>query len=585
MSYQVIARKWRPQSFEQLVGQDHIAQTLINALRSGRLPHALLFTGPRGTGKTSSARILAKSLRCPNAKDFVPCNECSECNDISQGRSLDVVEIDGASNNGVDAIRELRETVGYMPSSGKNKVYIVDEVHMLSTSAFNALLKTLEEPPSHVTFVLATTELQKIPNTILSRCQRFDFRTIATRKIAEHLKQICDKDGVQAEMEALWTLARQAGGSMRDSQSLLDQVITFCQGEVSLDAVVSVLGLTDRSLLTKTLQSLVDRDEQGVIEIAQSIFKSGLDPKVFVQELLEEIRNLLYVKVGEKGAELVDLPDSEIDFLRTVSEKLGDHDIHLLFDMTLKGSTDIHRSQDSRIVLEMLLLRMVNAPRIVPLAQIQAGFSGQGQALKKKVETRTQPAQQASVNTHQPTPSAEAKPSVQKASEHDQGSGATQEITEPSSTAKSHSPIEPQNSSPQTAPAAKGPWVEFVDKVKGANGLLGAMLENTSLLEKKDGIVYLVIPKKMAFFSEKIKEPDNLKRIKTFLKTFWNEDLDVEISLSDGNEGSVQTPKQKKEELIQKKKVSDKEQVESHPLIQSAQKQFKSQIVSIKEKP
>ena len=222
MSYQVIARKWRPQSFDQLVGQDHISQTLQNALRHDRLPHALLFTGPRGTGKTSSARILAKSIRCPNAVDFVPCNTCTECMDIAQSRSVDVIEIDGASNNGVDAIRELRDTVGYMPSRGKQKVYIIDEVHMLSTSAFNALLKTLEEPPPHIVFVLATTEVHKIPLTILSRCQRFDFRSISTRQITDHLRVICEKENVSAEEEALWIIARQGNGSMRDSQSLLD---------------------------------------------------------------------------------------------------------------------------------------------------------------------------------------------------------------------------------------------------------------------------------------------------------------------------------------------------------------------------
>jgi DNA polymerase III subunit gamma/tau len=210
MSYQVIARKWRPQSFQQLVGQEHISVTLLNALKNGRLPQALLFTGPRGTGKTSTARILAKSLRCPNAKDFVPCNECPACEDVALGRSVDVIEIDGASNNGVDAIRELRDTVGYMPSSGKYKVYIIDEVHMLSTSAFNALLKTLEEPPAHVVFIMATTEVQKIPNTILSRCQRFDFRRIPSRQIAQHLEKICKADKVKTEPEALWLLARQA---------------------------------------------------------------------------------------------------------------------------------------------------------------------------------------------------------------------------------------------------------------------------------------------------------------------------------------------------------------------------------------
>ena len=568
MAYQVIARKWRPQSFDQLVGQDHIAQTLINALKSSRLPHALLFTGPRGTGKTSSARILAKSLRCPNAVDFVPCNTCSECNDIGAGRSLDVIEIDGASNNGVDAIRELRETVGYMPSSGKNKVYIVDEVHMLSTSAFNALLKTLEEPPSHVTFVLATTEIQKIPNTILSRCQRFDFRTISTRNIVDRLKEICDADGVNVEVDALWAVARQAGGSMRDSQSLLDQVITFCSGEVTLDAVIRVLGLTDRTLLINTLHALVERNEQAAIETAQSIFQSGSDPKVFIQDLLEEIRNLLFVKIGKESAQLVDLPESELNELTELSEKLGDHDIHLLFDMTLKGSTDIHRSQDPRIVLEMLLLRMVSAPRIVGIQQIQGGFSssGSGGGSTKAAASPQRRTQASQVSAQMQQPKAE-QPAEKEAMAQ----------TAPQTHIESGDAI---TSGPMDI------WTDFVEKVKATNGLLGALLENTHLVEKTESEIKLGVSQKMGFLSDKLKEEANVSRVKTFLKTFWNQDLNVVFELStDDSQKKTLTPKESKEEVILKKKMTDKEQIEGHPLVQSTQKQFKSEIVSIKEKP
>ena len=287
MSYQVIARKWRPKNFSELIGQKHISQTLENALKSDRMPHALLFTGPRGTGKTSTARILAKSLRCPESKNFVPCNDCSECDDINLGRAVNVVEIDGASNNGVDAIRELRETVGYMPSTGKYKVYIIDEVHMLSGSAFNALLKTLEEPPEHVIFVMATTEVQKIPATILSRCQRFDFRRIPLRLITDHLEDICKRESVSAETEALWLIARQGDGSMRDSQSLLEQVISFCDGKLTSAKVTEVLGLTDRSLLVKIIGALVDRNSQVALDVVHGLYNSGHDPSLFVKDLLE----------------------------------------------------------------------------------------------------------------------------------------------------------------------------------------------------------------------------------------------------------------------------------------------------------
>ncbi|OFZ15449.1 MAG: DNA polymerase III, subunit gamma and tau [Bdellovibrionales bacterium RBG_16_40_8] len=365
MTYQVLARKWRPKVFDELIGQNHVGQTLLNAIRSDRVPHALLFTGPRGTGKTSTARILAKSLRCHQAKDFIPCNQCTECVDIANSRSIDVIEIDGASHNGVDAIRELRETVGFMPSSGKFKIYIIDEVHMLTTSAFNALLKTLEEPPPHVLFIMATTEAQKIPNTVLSRCQRYDFRKISTRLIAEHLQEICNRENVKTDNAALWTIARQGDGSMRDSQSLLDQVISFCQGSLTLAKITEILGLTDRGLLTKTISALITRDTKAVVGVAENIFEAGYDPIIFMKDLLEELRNLLLIKVTPDRAEhIVDLPKDEISRLSSLARELSEEDIHLLFDMALKGASDLYRAQDARIVLEMILLRMSVAPRV-----------------------------------------------------------------------------------------------------------------------------------------------------------------------------------------------------------------------------
>src|ERR1700677_2764348 len=224
------------------MGQEHVAQTLLNGLKSSRMPHALLFTGPRGVGKTSAARILAKSLRCTNAKDFVPCNECYDCVEITAGNALDVIEVDGASNNGVENIRELRETIGYMPSRGKYKIYIIDEVHMLSTSAFNALLKTLEEPPPHVIFIFATTEVQKIPATIVSRCQRFDFSGIGSRQIVDCLRAVVAAEGLKADDDALELVARRAGGSMRDAQSLLDQLLAFGGDRLTLDQIHHMLG-------------------------------------------------------------------------------------------------------------------------------------------------------------------------------------------------------------------------------------------------------------------------------------------------------------------------------------------------------
>ena len=601
MAYQVIARKWRPQSFGDLIGQEHVSKTLLNALKNDRLPQALLFTGVRGTGKTSSARILAKSLRCPNAKNFVPCGVCSECEDIANSRSLDVIEIDGASNNGVDAIRELRETVGYMPSSGRYKVYIIDEVHMLSTSAFNALLKTLEEPPAHVVFILATTEVQKIPSTILSRCQRFDFRRIPSRQIAAQLAKICESEKVKAEPEALWLIARHADGSMRDSQSLLDQVITFSSSDLTLAQAIDVLGLTDRSLLLESLESLVSRDTRKAVDVIEKIFKSGYDPKVFAQDLLEEIRNALLVRLSpDDPSRVVDLPETEIENLRTLTQELSEEDLHLLFDMALKGIGDLLRSQDARLVLEMLLLRMAAAPRIASLAALASGAVRMpvavGQASAPAQEGQ---AQEASANQPAPAtsaPAAQAKPAYTAASFVRPAAGAPANVTipqatpQPTTSAAAAKPAAPQASAPPPAEepqvdAAKAndPWFKFVVQVKKANSLLGAMLENTHLVGTEGDSLTIGIPRKMSFLFDKVKEPENIKRIETFLETIWQKKYNVDVKLADEQVTQKATPKAMVDEHKAAQKRSIEQQVEQNPLVKTAQNVFKTQIKAIKD--
>lgn len=671
MAYQIIARKWRPQSFADLVGQSTVSQTLLNALRSGRLPQALLFTGVRGTGKTSSARILAKSLRCTNATDFVPCGVCSQCEDIANSRAIDVIEIDGASNNGVDAIRELRETVGYMPSSGRYKIYIIDEVHMLSTSAFNALLKTLEEPPPHVIFIMATTEAQKIPNTILSRCQRFDFRRIPSREIAELLKKICDAENVHTESEALWLIARQADGSMRDSQSLLDQVITFSASDVTLEKTVSVLGLTDRGLLLETLQALIARDVQATVGVVERIFRAGYDAKNFAQDLLEEIRNALFVRLlaaqvpgraTEKApgkttdtttSAVVDLPDVEIQALRQMTSALSEEDLHLLFDMCLKGVNDIMRSQDARIVLEMLLLRMAAAPRIASLAQLMSGHSALAAPTTKATISLPAKASAASLNEaasraapkssavstasaitsdSQPVamsnaPSAAppaappqppsrapaagpAAPSddrkftaasftrpasesaarklaarAQALAQAGASTPATQSVSTSSRSHTDHDDTHDDSDSddaPVNPLSATDPWLRFVEKVKRSNSLLGAMLENTHLAEQTQTQITIGVPKKVGFLIDKVRDPDNLKRIENFIEVFWGKKLNVEVKLQDVMNESA-TPKARSDEHKAVQKRAIEKAVEDHPLVKTAQNVFKSQIKAIQD--
>src|SRR5881628_1911784 len=298
MKYQVIARKFRPQVFEDVVGQKPIIQTLQNAIQKDRIGHAYLFCGPRGVGKTTTARILAKSLDCAEGPTITPCNRCPACEEISSGRSIDVFEIDAASNTGVDNIRELRENAKYAPARSRYKIFIIDEVHMLSTSAFNALLKILEEPPPHVIFIMATTERHKLPATILSRCQQFTFRTIPAAEIHEHLRQIAKREGVTIAERALSYIVKAAEGSMRDAQSLLDQIISFSGQEVAGEDVRDVLGFIPSEILDRTLDALAERDSKALLEIVGIVVDQGLNLQQFVREFIGKVRDLLISRLG-----------------------------------------------------------------------------------------------------------------------------------------------------------------------------------------------------------------------------------------------------------------------------------------------
>ena len=626
--YQVIARKWRPQSFQDLVGQDHISTTLLNAVRGDRLPQALLFTGVRGTGKTSTARILAKSLRCPNVKDYVPCGVCRDCEDIATSRAVDVIEIDGASNNGVDAIRELRESVGYMPSSGKYKVYIIDEVHMLSTAAFNALLKTLEEPPGHVVFVLATTESQKIPNTILSRCQRFDFRRIPSRQIADQLMKICTAENVQVSPEAVWAIARQADGSMRDSQSLLDQVITFSNKEITLEKVIEVLGLTDRQLVIDGATALVRRDPGLALGLIEKVHRTGVDPKIFAQDLLEEVRNTLMVRLcTDDPARVVDLSDSEIQALSALAQETTEEDLHALFDMMLKGVSDLLRASDPRLVLEMVILRVASSPSMTTLRALFQGVPvgapvrvSAAAAQTPRVQTApaaprpvAKPAQTVPDTTSVATPS--AAPSATSPTENESSSKYTvdsftravrpgaaktfgQRTGEPAVTEAASGgprpivtalPPEPAKATSgsaeatdEEAPKSNDPWQLFVYRVRKSNGLLGAMLENTHILEKTESQLVLGVPKRVGFVLDKLRDSENVKRIEQFIETFWEKRLKVEIKLADGQSDAL-TPKAKEDQARTARKQSIEAAVDQNPLVRTAKNVFKTQVKAIRD--
>ncbi len=367
MSYLVLARKYRPQTFDEVIEQVHITRTLTNAISSGRVAHAILFSGPRGTGKTTVARILAKAMNCDQGPTPAPCNDCRSCHEITGGHAVDVFEIDGASNNSVDQVRELRENIKYMPAHSSYKIYIIDEVHMLSAAAFNALLKTLEEPPPHVMFMFATTEPHKIPITILSRCQRYDFRRIGLDSISSHMASLCRQEGYEISAESLDLIARETGGSMRDALSLLDQLMTSAQGLVDHEQVLDILGVIDRKVIFDLAGSILSADTPAVLDHLDNVYDRGIDIRKLYADLLEHFRNLLIAAMGHKIDKLIDLPSGEIEQLINQAKSLSTGSLSQILDMLFKAEASIRLSPQPRLALEMTLIRLLQSKPSLPI--------------------------------------------------------------------------------------------------------------------------------------------------------------------------------------------------------------------------
>jgi DNA polymerase-3 subunit gamma/tau len=379
MSYQVIARKYRPQTFDEVVGQNAAAQTLRNAILQNRIAHAYLFAGARGVGKTSTARILAKALNCIQGPTVTPCNECPSCVEITAGNSIDVLEIDAASNRGIDEIRELRENVKYAAARDRYKVFIIDEVHMLTTEAFNALLKTLEEPPPQVTFILATTELHKVPSTILSRCQHFNFRAISYHEVLGQLKKIAKEEQIQISDEALNAIARASEGSMRDAQSQLDQIIAFCGDAIKDEQVRDLLGIVPQQMLDDFTNAIVQQDARQVLMLIEQLVASGLNLQHFVREMLGHFRNLLMLKIAGEDPKLIPLAPAEMGRASETAAHFSEEDLTRFFQILVTAEGEMRGSSQPRFHLEMALTRVLHARRLVSIEELINQLGGVGQ--------------------------------------------------------------------------------------------------------------------------------------------------------------------------------------------------------------
>ena len=395
MAYQVLARKWRPQVFQDVIGQEHVAQTLMNAIKTERLAHAYLFSGPRGVGKTSVARIFAKAINCNQGEPGVPCNQCRSCIEITNGSSVDVQEIDGASNRGIDEIRELRESIKYMPSSSKYRIYVIDEVHMLTLPAFNALLKTLEEPPPHVKFIFATTESHKVPVTILSRCQRYDFKRIPAADIIAHLKKIASNEGIDIAVSGLGIIAREAEGSMRDAQSLMDQVISFSGQSVRDKDITDILGIIDREIILESSAAILEKAPDRCLDIVERIYNYGYDIKEFYRALMQQFRNLLVLLIAPEN-DLIDVSDGDKDEIKKQAEMAGEEKLHLLLNFLINREEDLRFTSHPRLVLETTMVKLCSLGDILSFEALLKRMAAleqrlAGGAAPSAVETAGQP--------------------------------------------------------------------------------------------------------------------------------------------------------------------------------------------------
>ena len=504
MSYEVLARKWRPQQFDEVVGQGHVTQTLRNAILNQRIAHAYLFVGPRGVGKTSIARIMAKALNCQDGKPPDPCDKCDSCREIKEGRNLDVLEIDGASNTGVDHVRELRENVRYAPARGPYKIYIIDEVHMLSTGAFNALLKTLEEPPSHVKFFFATTEVQKIPATILSRCQRFDLRRIETKDITGHLAKLATEEKVAIDPDALLAIARGAEGGLRDAESALDQLIAFRGRKIAEADVLAVFGLASRESLDGIAQSLVKGDIPRLLKLIAELDAGGKDLQRLNAELLDLFRNVLvFMSTGDAG--MLDVPESHLAAIKEIAGLADSAKILQMVDELVSLQGQMRFALSRRTILEVSLIRCARAASSVSIDDILKQLN------QLKASLGSSPPSQAP-SSAPPTPP--APPAVRE----------TRPVSAP---APARAATAPDDELARLA----GEWRDFVDKVSRYAPLAKSYLLDARPVAVKEDRVIIGFDPEFASNKEKIDVQRNVAAIQKTLAEMFGRATSVEFQV------------------------------------------------------
>lgn len=535
--HKALYRVYRPKNFSDVIGQEHIVRTLKNQIENNNVGHAYLFCGTRGTGKTSTAKIFSRAVNCTNLHNDEPCNECENCREILEDKTMDVVEIDAASNNSVDDIRELRENVKYSPAKSKYKVYIIDEVHMLSQGAFNALLKTLEEPPSYVIFILATTEPHKIPATILSRCQRFDFKRVTVKDISSRMRYICEKEGIEADEKALNLIARNSQGALRDALSILDQCISFEGNKISYNDVIELLGSVNIEQLFDLAESIIKEDTRKSLQILNDFIIWGKDVRNLVNDLIDHFRNLMVCKISNDLDEIISLPEETIDLLKQQAETIDTNNLIRILNILSEAQDGMKISSNPRVLMEVTMMKIA-----------QPMFDESKEALIKRIENLEQKIESGNIKVNHIS----TNQTVDNFNENNQQNNNTVEKQEDEN-------IEYENLKGDDIKLVEKSWKKILQKMKeDKNQVIRALLQDVDSFNISEDTLYIIFTDNYSFAKSRLDSPATIKYVEKVIREVLNRSFSVKIALkSQLSNLNTQIKKEDKGEQILKNIVSE----------------------------
>lgn len=535
--HKALYRVYRPKNFSDVIGQEHIVRTLKNQIENNNVGHAYLFCGTRGTGKTSTAKIFSRAVNCTNLHNDEPCNECENCREILEDKTMDVVEIDAASNNSVDDIRELRENVKYSPAKAKYKVYIIDEVHMLSQGAFNALLKTLEEPPSYVIFILATTEPHKIPATILSRCQRFDFKRVTVKDISSRMRYICEKEGIEADEKALNLIARNSQGALRDALSILDQCISFEGNKISYNDVIELLGSVNIEQLFDLAESIIKENTKKSLQILNDFIIWGKDVRNLVNDLIDHFRNLMVCKISNDLDEIISLPEETIDLLKQQAETIDTNNLIRILNILSETQDGMKISSNPRVLMEVTMMKIA-----------QPMFDESKEALIKRIENLEQKIESGNIKVNHIS----TNQTVDNFNENNQQNNNTVEKQEDEN-------IEYENLKGDDIKLVEKSWKKILQKMKeDKNQVIRALLQDVDSFNISEDTLYIIFTDNYSFAKSRLDSPVTIQYVEKVIREVLNRSFSVKIALkSQLSNLNTQIKKEDKGEQILKNIVSE----------------------------